>query len=179
MLAEPTRRVKASSLTFQPVTMGPLVKVLPSFTDEELWEHVVERGVYSPCPRNFKHAFDVLVHREGILIYRMKPQDEWFIHIEDDEHPDQSGLCIHDPMEAFAVREGVRYPDGLFYMSTHDPADGTPYDVLETDSAVPYDQFSKYLDPTVSMAGFTDAVDTFHRLERFAETRPFKRQCTP
>ena len=172
-MEEPTKVVKASDLVFPPVTMGRSKKVAPSFTDEELWHFVGERGVYSACPRNFKYAFDVLVHREGVLFYRMKPRDEWFITIDDpvvDKDNMFPGIVIHDPMEHFITRENHTYDaekDYLCILHTHGK-NGKPHDELETWCSVPMDEFARYLDPTLTplMDGFSAAVEAYNRRKR-------------
>lgn len=44
MLPEPTRIVNESELDLPEVTMGESVRKAPSFTDEELWDFVGDRG---------------------------------------------------------------------------------------------------------------------------------------
>lgn len=84
-MEEPTIIVKSSDIVWPQVTYGASKKSAPSFTDEEIWDFCGDRGVFSASARHFKYAFDALVHRDGLLLYRMKPRKEWFIRITTDD----------------------------------------------------------------------------------------------
>jgi hypothetical protein len=161
MLAEPTKVVKEENLNLPKVSTG---KGLPSFTDEQIWRFVGERGVYSDDPRYFKYCFDTLVHRNGILMYRMKPQKEWFFKVKTKNNSQMfGGTMFHDPMESFITRENPDFiveSDYLVLMNTH-TSDGEEKDVLENWCCVPYDQFKSYLDPKVPMDDLTVKVENY------------------
>lgn len=130
----------------------PKITYMPTFTDEQIWRYVGERGVYSERPEYLKHCFDVFFHKEGMLIYRMKPEHSFPKAVRPSKKSKKSeddgpraelfgGVVFHDPMEAFILREyqydGV---DQLTIMNTHD-VEGNPHEELENWCSVPFDQF--------------------------------------
>lgn len=171
MLAEPTKTVYLSDLELPKVSLGKSRKPKTSFnfTDEEIWNFAGDRGVFSDSPAFFKFCFDVLVHRDNTLIYRMKPQTEWFLKVVADPIDPNGqksksnslfdGILIHDSMECFIQRECLdsNESDHLCIMHTHDN-EGEEFDVLENWCTVPYDRFNKYLDTSYPMTFFESEV---------------------
>jgi hypothetical protein len=163
MLPEPTEIVNEEDLELPEITTGVGQRPAPSFTDEEIWDFAGNRGVFSDTPQYFKYCFDTLVHREGTLIYRMKPKKEWFITIKPRTDSKSTGLfsgvMFHDAMEHFITREcgDLKNPNDLCIMHTHD-RDGDEFDYMENWCTIPYERFKKYLDPVVSFHDFDKEV---------------------
>lgn len=172
MLKEPTHVVREEDVHLPAVSLGRSVRKAPSFTDEEIWHFAGDRGVFSHSPAYFKFAFDTLVHREGVLLYRMKPRSEWFVKIQpangDDVASLFGGVVFHDAMERFITREcGNSSKDDLVVMSTHG-LDGEEYDEIENECTVPFERFQKYLDLNTSFEEFRAELKKY-KDERDAE----------
>lgn len=155
--------VEESSLVFPEVSMGKSKKECPSFTDEELWEFVGERGVHCYNPRYFKYCFREIVHRDGYILYRMKPCTEYENVIVRAENGRKIQL-FYDPMEVFHSRFHFMSDDerdNLVIAQTHAKPFAEPEDVIETWCDVPFDEFSKYLDKAVPMDDFEQSVQAY------------------
>jgi hypothetical protein len=156
------RVVLESYLKLPWCSMGKSKQPRPSYTDEELFDFVGNRGVYSDEVRYFKYCFREIVHRSGYILYRMKPTADYNIIIKTPEGNERSTL--DDPMEVFRTRESFVDPrevDNLVIARTHNVKTGEPEDVIETWCTVPFNGFSKYLDPSVPMDDFEGFVTTF------------------
>jgi len=166
------RVVLESSLKFPVCSMGKSKQPCPSYNDEELLAFLSERGVYSDDVRYFKYCFREIVHRSGYILYRMKPTADYNIIIKTAEGKE---LCaLEDPEEAFRVRESFvdqREADNLVIACTHNADTGEPEDVIETWCTVPFDGFSKYLNPRVPMDDFEEFVETFLEIKERIQKR--------
>lgn len=174
MLEEPTLIKDESEITLPVVTRGKGTKSLPSFTDEQIWHFVGERGVYSDSPECLKFCFRDLVHRDGILMYRMKPREEYFFKLRRKSTTGNlfEAVMIHDPMEGFLTPETCMQDyerDYLFLTKTHSQK-GKPHEILECWCSVPYERFSKYLNPETPMNDFCSEVASY-----LEELRPNKK----
>jgi hypothetical protein len=140
-------------------------KPKPSYTDEEIWHQAGERGCYSGSAQHFKSCFDILVHREGILMYRMKRKSEmkYSTEINDNDSFLFKGVLFHDPMEIFIPRE--EDGDNIVIMDTHNKK-GKKHDYWEAWCSVPYEEFKHYLDPATPMDCFMSDVESHLASER-------------
>jgi hypothetical protein len=95
------------------------IKALPSMTNDELYDHLGHAGVFSESKRMLLTCFDVFVHHEGRLYYRMKlKKDRIPLVAEGAEGGAEGrvgglfeGTVFHDPMEVFIRRSETK--DGI------------------------------------------------------------------
>ena len=121
-------------------------KQLPSLNNEQLWHFIGERGVYSQSPEHMLSCFDVFVHHEGKLYYRMKLKKDRVPVTETSASADLFvGTTFHDPMEAFINRRETK--DEVAVMSTHYSKDneenerGDEIEELENNCTIPFQTF--------------------------------------
>jgi hypothetical protein len=164
------RVVLESSLALPIVSVGHSPKPLPSFTDEELYNFVTERGVHSDDVQYFKYCFREIVHRSGYILYRMKPTAEFSIVVK--TASGEKRTMFHDPMETFCTQESFLDKnefDNIVVAQTHSSETGEPEDVIETWCTVPFDEFSEFFDPHVSMDNFENRVEDYLYEQRMAK----------
>ncbi|SNW62764.1 Hypothetical protein ORPV_860 [Orpheovirus IHUMI-LCC2] len=100
---------------------------LPSFTNEEIWEWLGDRGVFfydktsnasfNSTSSQMMKCFDYLSHKNGKLYFRLKE------NCYDNGLGDVMG-CIGDSL-------GENKSDEVFELWTHDPEDGEEFDCIE------------------------------------------------
>lgn len=171
------RVVPESSLKFPLVSIGHSPKPRPSFTDEDLYDFVCERGVFSDDVRYFKYCFREIVHRSGYILYRMKPTAEFSIIVETADG--EKRTMLHDPMEVFRTQESFLDKnefDNIVVAQTHSKETGEPEDVIETWCTVPFDEFSEYLLPDDCMEDFNDLIDYLHEHGIVAKNKKAKKE---
>jgi hypothetical protein len=90
------------------------IKALPSMTNDELYDHLGHAGVFSESKRMLLTCFDVFVHHEGRLYYRMKLKKDRVPLVDDGAEGRVGGLfegtVFHDPMEVF-IRRSIAVSD--------------------------------------------------------------------
>jgi hypothetical protein len=166
------RVVPESSLKFPVCSLGESPKPRPSFTDEELFNFVGERGVFSDDVRYFMYCFREIVHRSGYILYRMKPTAEFSIVVE--TASGEKRTMLHDPMETFCTQESFLDKnefDNIVIAETHSKETGEPEDVIETWCTVPFDEFSEFFDPHVSMDDFEARVEDYLEEQKLAKKK--------
>jgi hypothetical protein len=150
---------------FPAITTG---KNKPSYTDEEIWNQAGERGCYSASAPHFKFCFDFIVHKDGVLLYRMKRKNERNYKIGENEgdHAFFKGVLFHDPMEVFMTRESINKDrrDNIVIIKTH--SNEEKFDCWETYCTVPYEEFQHYLDPHTPMNCFWSDVACYLESKR-------------
>ena len=169
------RVVPESSLAFPVCSLGKSPKPCPSFTDEELFKFVCKRGVFSEDVRYFKYCFREIVHRSGYILYRMKPTAEFSIIVE--TRDGKKHTMFHDPMDTFRTQESFLLPsefDNIVIAQTHVNTTGELEDVIETWCTVPFDEFSEFFDPHVSMDDFEARVEDYLEEQKLAKKKKGK-----
>lgn len=130
-----------------PPPMISLIQQHPSFSAYELWDFLGDQGIFSESPAHLLSAFDVLVHRQGTLYYRMR-------RIKDRKPVEPlpegavrnvlfAGTIFHDPMGYFVRRSesGSRVNVSNCYVQRADEHGERDEHILENDHDISLEEF--------------------------------------
>lgn len=111
-----------------------MYKHAPSFTTVGIWDFLGDRGVSSVSASVLRTAFDYLEHNNGVLIYKLKSDEEInklpAVSVEGEVTAlFNKGIAFSDPMQHLITREEAG--DKFTVCFTHCDEDHEPVDCIE------------------------------------------------